>query len=42
MTNQKIYVAGHSGIVGSAILRHLLAQGVAQSQITNRAHAELE
>ena len=42
MTNQKIYVAGHRGMVGSAIVRHLLAQGVAQSQIITRTHAELE
>ncbi len=29
-------------MVGSAIVRHLLAQGVAQSQIITRTHAELE
>mgnify|MGYP000632599044 CR=1 FL=1 len=38
----KIYVAGHRGMVGSAIVRHLLAQGVAQSQIVTRTHAELD
>jgi GDP-L-fucose synthase len=42
MTNQKIYVAGHRGMVGSAIVRHLLAQGVAPSQIVTRTHAELD
>ena len=42
MTNQKIYVAGHRGMVGSAIVRHLLAQGVAQSHIVTRTHAELD
>ena len=42
MTNQKIYVAGHRGMVGSAIVRHLLAQGMAQSQIVTRTHAELD
>jgi GDP-L-fucose synthase len=42
MTNQKIYVAGHSGMVGSAIVRQLQAQGVAQSHIITRTHAELE
>jgi GDP-L-fucose synthase len=42
MTNQKIYVAGHRGMVGSAIVRHLLSQGVAQSCIITRTHAELE
>jgi len=38
----KIYVAGHRGMVGSAIVRHLLAQGVAPSQIVTRTHAELD
>jgi len=42
MTNQKIYVAGHRGMVGSAIVRHLLAQGVEQSHIITRTHAELD
>jgi GDP-L-fucose synthase len=38
----KIFVAGHRGMVGSAIVRHLLAQGVGQSQIITRTHAELD
>jgi GDP-L-fucose synthase len=42
MTNPKIYVAGHRGMVGSAIVRQLLAQGVAQSSIIIRTHAELD
>jgi len=42
MTQQKIYVAGHRGMVGSAIVRHLLAQGVGESQIVMRTHAELD
>jgi len=42
MTNPKIYVAGHRGMVGSAIVRQLLAQGVAQSCIVTRTHAELD
>ena len=42
MTNQKIYVAGHRGMVGSAIVRQLLAQGVTQSNIVTRTHAELD
>ena len=42
MTNQKIYVAGHRGMVGSAIVRQLLAQGVAQSCIVTRTHSELD
>ena len=38
----KIYVAGHRGMVGSAIVRQLLAQGVAPSQVITRTHAELD
>jgi len=38
----KIYVAGHRGMVGSAIVRHLLAHGVQANQITTRTHAELD
>ncbi len=39
---EKIYVAGHRGMVGSAIVRTLLARGVAASQIVSRSHAELD
>jgi GDP-L-fucose synthase len=42
MSVEKIYVAGHRGMVGSAIVRQLLVQGVAQSHIITRTHAELE
>ncbi|NNU44145.1 GDP-L-fucose synthase [Ramlibacter montanisoli] len=38
----KIYVAGHRGMVGSAIVRRLLAGGVAQDAILTRTHAELD
>jgi GDP-L-fucose synthase len=38
----KIYVAGHRGMVGSAIVRTLLSQGIAASQILTRTHAELD
>lgn len=38
--NQKIYVAGHSGMVGSAIVRNLNAQGY--NNIVTRTHAELD
>ena len=38
--NQKIYVAGHRGMVGSSIVRHLKANGF--SNIVTRTHAELE
>jgi GDP-L-fucose synthase len=38
----KIYVAGHRGMVGSAIVRHFLAHGVQPNQIITRTHAELD
>ncbi|MBB1077132.1 GDP-L-fucose synthase [Rhodoferax sp. 4810] len=38
----KIYVAGHRGMVGSAIVRTLLAQGVPASSLVTRTHAELD
>ncbi len=38
----KIYVAGHRGMVGSAIVRQLLAQGHLAERIVTRTHAELD
>ena len=38
----KIYVAGHRGMVGSAIVRQLLAQGHPIEHIVTRTHAELD
>ncbi len=38
--NQKIYIAGHRGMVGSAILRNLEAKGF--KNIVTRTHAELD
>ena len=38
--DQRIYVAGHGGMVGSAIVRHLTRQGFAN--ILTRSHAELD
>ena len=38
----KIYVAGHRGMVGSAIVRQLLAAGHAPDSIITRTHAELD
>ncbi len=38
--NTKIYVAGHRGMVGSAIIRQLLAKGF--TNIVTRTHAELD
>ena len=40
MTKTKIYVAGHRGMVGSAIVRHLVAGG--NSHIIVRTHDELD
>ena len=41
-TQPSIYVAGHRGMVGSAILRHLLADGHPPDSILTRTHAELD
>lgn len=41
-TMPKIYVAGHRGMVGSAIVRTLLGQGVHTQDIITRTHAELD
>lgn len=38
----KIYVAGHRGMVGSAIVRQLLAHGHPAERIITRKHAELD
>ena len=38
----RIYVAGHRGMVGSAIVRALKARGVADENIVTRTHAELD
>ena len=38
----KIYVAGHRGMVGSAIVRQLIANGHDPAQIVGRTHAELD
>jgi len=42
MNPEKIYVAGHRGMVGSAIVRTLLARGIQPGQIITRTHAELD
>lgn len=41
-TFPKIYVAGHRGMVGASIVRHLLTQGHPASHIVTRTHAELD
>ncbi|MBE5528336.1 GDP-fucose synthetase [Laribacter hongkongensis] len=38
----KIYVAGHRGMVGSAIVRQLLTHGHPADRIVTRTHAELD
>lgn len=42
LTDSKIYIAGHRGMVGSAILRQLRALGHADELIVTRTHAELD
>ncbi len=37
-----IYVAGHKGMVGSAIVRELLSNGVCEKSIITRAHSDLD
>ncbi len=39
---KKIYIAGHQGMVGSAIVRHLLAEGLSSENLVLRTHAELD
>ena len=41
MNTPRIYIAGHRGMVGSAIVRNLLAHGHPASHIITRTHAEL-
>ncbi|MBK9441177.1 MAG: GDP-L-fucose synthase [Comamonadaceae bacterium] len=41
-SSPRIYIAGHRGMVGSAIMRTLLAQGVPQTCIITRTRAELD
>ena len=41
-TPPKIYVAGHRGMVGSAVVRQLLAHGHPADCIVTRMHAELD
>lgn len=39
---EKIYVAGHRGMVGSAIVRQLIANGHSSENIIGRTHAEMD
>jgi len=41
-TPQKIYIAGHRGMVGSAIVRQLLATGISPESLVLRTHKELD
>ncbi len=41
-TMPKIYVAGHRGMVGSAIVRNLITKGHDPERIVGRTHAELD
>ena len=40
--HSKIYVAGHRGMVGSSIVRQLLAQGHPAGRIVTRTRGELD
>ncbi len=40
--HKKIYIAGHQGMVGSAIVRQLLAEGLSTETLVLRTHAELD
>ena len=42
MSMPKIYIAGHHGMVGSAIVRRLLASGHSADALLTRTHAELD
>lgn len=42
MNTKRIYVAGHQGLVGSAIVRNLLSRGCRRGELILRSHAELE
>ena len=42
MSHPKIYVAGHRGMVGSAIVRNLIANGHPADRIIGRTHVELD
>ncbi|MDD3883637.1 MAG: GDP-L-fucose synthase [Gallionella sp.] len=42
ISTPKIYVAGHRGMVGSAIIRQLIAAGHPKDHILTRTHAELD
>jgi GDP-L-fucose synthase len=42
VSNNRIYVAGHSGLVGSAIVRNLVATGRDRDGLITRSHAELD
>jgi GDP-L-fucose synthase len=41
-TEERIYVAGHRGMVGSAICRLLIKNGLAPNQLITRTHADLD
>ncbi|WP_419902601.1 GDP-L-fucose synthase [Kiloniella sp.] len=41
-TEEKIYVAGHRGMVGSAIVRQLLKQGHSSQNIVTATHSDLD
>jgi len=42
MTSEKIFIAGHNGMVGSAIVRKLLSEGVLEKQLITKSRSELD
>jgi GDP-L-fucose synthase len=42
LAERRIFVAGHGGMVGSAIMRRLLDDGHPRNRIVTRSHAELD
>ena len=42
MSQPRIYIAGHQGMVGSGILRQLLSRGMREDSLILRTHAELD
>jgi GDP-L-fucose synthase len=42
VSEARIFIAGHRGLVGSALVRHLLGQGIRRDQLILRTRAELE
>jgi len=42
MTNERVYIAGHTGMVGAALLRKLILTGIPQKNILTRTREQLD